>query len=310
MRFSLWPNPFQTWDDIADAARYADDKGWDGVWIADHFMGHPPLREETGDQHEAWSILVGMAGVTERVRLGTLVCGNTYRHPAVLLKQAVSADHVSGGRVVLGIGAGWQENEHRAYGIPFYTAPERLARLDEACEVIRGLLRTSPADARFSFPGDYYQIEEAPLAPAPIGPFPLLVGGGGEQVTLRIAATWADEWNVWGDPATLAHKGQVLERHCEEVERDPTEIRRSTQALLFLSDDEEFLDGVRERDLGMPALIGTADQVTERLAEYVSAGVDEFIVPDWTLGPPERRRDILDHFTEDVMPEFPEETAD
>lgn len=303
MRFSIWPNPSQSWEGMLQAARYADEHGWYGCWFPDHFMGNPPVRDEADPVHETWSVLAGLAAATSRVRLGTLVCGNTYRHPAVLLKQAVSADHVGGGRIVLGIGAGWQENEHRAYGIPFFTVAERLARLDEACQLIRGLLDASPGE-RFSFTGDHYEVRDAPLSPRPVGPLPLLVGGGGERVTLRIAACYADEWNVWGDPETLRHKGKVLEEHCADVGRDPGEIRRSTQALLFLSDDEDFLSRFRDRDVGLPTIVGTPSEVQDVVADYVDAGVDELIIPDWNLGDADQRRRILDHFTDEVMPAF------
>lgn len=299
MRFSVWPNPFQPWETTLELARHADSQGWDGIWFADHFMPNPPLGDETGPHHEAWGVLGALAAATSRLRLGTLVCGNTYRHPAVLLKQAITVDHVSGGRVVLGIGAGWQENEHRAYGIPFFTVRERLERLDEACEVIRGLLA---ADERFSFKGRHYTVTDAPLAPKPTGPFPILVGGGGERVTMRIAAHHADEWNVWGTPETLRHKGEVLERHCGTLGRDPAAIERSANAILFMSDDESFLSNFRGRDLGIASIVGTPAEVCDVVAGYQSAGVDELIIPDWNLG--EHRREVLDRFMADVIPQF------
>lgn len=296
MRFSVWPNPQQHWTGILELARWADERGWEGVWIADHFMPNPPLGEETEPTHEAWGVLGGLAAATERVRLGTLVCGNTYRHPAVLLKHAITVDQVSAGRVVLGIGAGWQENEHRAYGIPFFTVSERLDRLDEACQLIRHLLAS---DERSSFSGRHYSLTDAPLAPRPTGPFPLLVGGGGERVTMRIAAQYADEWNVWGTPEVMRAKGTVLERHCEAVGRDPAEIRRSSQALLFMSEDEEFLSRFRGVDLGLPTIVGTPPEVVEVVASYADAGVDELILPDWNLGA--RRLELLDRFHEEVV---------
>lgn len=295
MRFSVWPSPRQPYDGIVELARWAEDAGWWGLWYPDHFM--PAGGDETAPLLECWGVLGSLAHATGRLRLGPLVCGNTYRHPAVLLNEAVSVDHATGGRVVLGLGAGWQENEHRAYGLALPPVRERLERLDEACAVIRGLL----AEDRFSFEGRHYRLRDAPLSPGPVGPLPLLVGGGGERVTLRIAARHADEWNTWGDPGTLRHKGRVLERHCEELGRDPAGIRRSAQALLYMSDDESFLRRARSRGPGMPSIVGTPAEVRDAVAAYRDAGVDELVVPDWNLGDPVRRREVLDRFHEEVV---------
>ena len=212
-----------------------------------------------------------------------------------------SVDQVSDGRVVLGLGAGWQENEHRAYGIDFATTAVRLARLEEACRVVKALFSERRAD----FDGEHYTLVDAPLEPKPVqDPLPLLVGGGGEKVTLRIAATYADEWNVWGDPATLRHKSAVLDRHCADVGRDPATILRSAQALLFMSDDDAWLGRMRGADLGRAAIIGTPAEVAEVVGEYAEAGVDELIVPDFNLGRPERRRAAYDTFIAEVAPAF------
>jgi F420-dependent oxidoreductase-like protein len=194
--------------------------GWDGVCYADHFM--PNGEDTSGPWSEAWTTIAALAASVPRIRVFPLVTGNTYRHPAVLAKMAATVDHISGGRLVLGLGAGWQENEHLAYGIPLYDIRERLARLEEACRVIKGLF----TDPRTTFHGKYYQLEDAPLEPKPVqDPLPLLIGGGGEKITLRIAARYADEWNVWGDVETLRSKMAVLERHCAEVGRDPSGCR-------------------------------------------------------------------------------------
>lgn len=298
MRFAVWPNPQQPFEGVLDVARHAEDTGWDGVWFADHFM--PNAEDVSTPVLECWSVLAALAAVTERVRLGTLVCGNTYRHPAILANQAATLDVISGGRLVLGIGAGWQENEHRAYGIPFFTTGERLERLDEACRVLRALL----TEHRASFSGRYYELHDAPLEPKPHHPLPLLVGGGGERVTMRIAARHADEWNTWGTPDVLRHKVGVLERHCEEVGRDPAEIRRSAQALVYLSDDQDFLATVRGRESPMATIAGTPAELQEMVAAYGAAGVNELIVPDWNLHDPGLRADVLDRFVEEVAVPF------
>jgi alkanesulfonate monooxygenase SsuD/methylene tetrahydromethanopterin reductase-like flavin-dependent oxidoreductase (luciferase family) len=142
------------------------------------------------------------------------------------------------------------------------------------------------------------------MEPKPVGPLPLLVGGGGEKRTLRIAAEHAQEWNVWSTPEVFAHKSGVLDRHCDDLGRDPAEIRRSTQALLFLSDDHDFLQRMRGSELPMPAIIGTPSEVVDIVGAYRDAGVDELIIPDFTLGTGERRTELLDRFTHEVALHF------
>ena len=137
MRFSFWPAPMQPWADVMALARHVEATGWDGIWYADHFMPNAP--DTSTPWPECWSTLAALAAAVPRLRIGPLVTGNTYRHPAVLAKMAATIDHISGGRLVLGLGAGWQENEHQQYGLPFYTTAERLARLEEACQVIKGM---------------------------------------------------------------------------------------------------------------------------------------------------------------------------
>ena len=296
MRFSFWPTAGQAWSEILDVSLYAERTGWDGIWAADHFM---PFAGNLDDpMHECWSVLAALAASVPRVRLGALVAGNTYRHPAVLAKQAVTIDHVSNGRLMLGIGAGWQENEHAAYGIELPSVKDRLDRLEEACAVITGLL----GQDRTTFDGTYYHLTDAPLSPKAVtGKLPLLVGGGGERRTMRIAAQYADEWNVWGDPAILAAKGAVLDRHCEDLGRDPSTIKRSANALLFLSEDESWVAERRSRDVGRAAIIGTPGEVVEIAAAYEAAGVDELIIPDFNLRDPSRKRETMDLFMEQVV---------
>jgi F420-dependent oxidoreductase-like protein len=290
-----------SWDDLRALAAHADATGWDGVYFADHFMpndveGDRPL---DGDTLECWSVLAALASVTTRVRLGPLVCGNTYRHPAVLAKQAATVDNISDGRVVLGVGAGWQVNEHRAYGIDLHSTKERLDRFEEACAILRSLL----GSPRTTFAGRHYTITDAPCQPAPVqDPLPLLVGGGGEKRTLRIAAEYADEWNVWGTADLVAAKSAVLARHCDDVGRDPATIAHSSQALLFLSEDLDWLAGKRTQDAGRPVIVGTPDEVAETVIAYRDAGLDELIVPDWNFGPLQRTKDTYDLFIERVAP--------
>ncbi len=173
MRFSFWPNPSQSFSDVLELCSHAEDTGWDGIWYADHFI--PNAEDTSAPWPEAWTTLSALGARTTKVRLGTLVSGNTYRHPAVLAKMAATLDHITEGRVVLGLGSGWQENEHRQYGLEFFTVAERLARLDEACQVIKKLFH----DQQANFAGKFYQLNNASCEPKPVQrPLPLLIGGG------------------------------------------------------------------------------------------------------------------------------------
>ncbi len=297
MRFSLWPSTAQSFEDFHDAAAHAASTGWGGVWAADHFMPATPPAD--APMLECFTTLSALAASVPRLRLGSLVASNTYRHPAVLAKMAATLDRVSGGRLVLGLGAGWQENEHVAYGIELYDVAGRLARLDEACAVVRHLLD----DERSDFEGRFYTLRDAPLEPKPLqAHLPLLVGGGGEKVTLRIAARWGDEWNTWGFPDVLATKGRILERHCEAVGRDPAGISRSAQVLVDLEGTARP-DPLPHRR-AYPTARGGVAELQELLGSYERAGVGEFVLPDWNLGKGDERRDVLDRFMEEVAAPF------
>ncbi len=298
MRFSHWISNGLDWNEILRSGVRADATGWDGVWFADHFM---PFQGDVDQPiHEVWTVLAALGQATDSVRLGPLVCGNTYRNPAVLLKTAVSADHIAGGRVVLGLGSGWQENEHVAYGIPFGTFTDRFEKLEESLQILRGLRDGE----RFDLDGVHYRAVDAPLSPKPVGPLPILLGGGGEKKTLRLVAQYAEEWNVWSTPEIIAQKSAVLEQHCDRLDRDPTTIERSSVALVFLCDTEAEAAGLRERPIPRPTIIGTASQLQEQMAAYVGAGVDEFIVPDFTLGSGSAKDDKLDRFLAEVAAPF------
>ncbi|MPY94154.1 MAG: TIGR03560 family F420-dependent LLM class oxidoreductase [Acidimicrobiia bacterium] len=297
MNFSYWITNSSPWQEALAAGKQAEALGYHGLWYADHFM--PNAKGPVpGPAHEAFTVLAALAATVPRVRLGTLVAGNTYRNPAVLAKTCATIDQISEGRVVVGIGAGWQENEHRAYGIPFETFGWRFDRLEEACQVITSLF----TEASVNFDGEHYTLVDAPLDPKPVqSPPPLLVGGGGERRTLRIVARYAQEWNVWGLPPLLAQKGAVLEQRCAEEGRDPATIRRSAQALLFLTDDQATLDRLRSRPIERPTVIGSPAEVQEVMAAYRDARVDEFIVPGFTFRTPAERAETLERFQAEVM---------
>ncbi|MGA8682182.1 MAG: TIGR03560 family F420-dependent LLM class oxidoreductase [Acidimicrobiales bacterium] len=280
MRFVIWIGTEHPWPDVAETARAADAAGWDSIYLADHFMPNeePP---GLGPRLEAWTAIGALAAITERARLGVLVSGNTYRHPAILANMAATTDRISQGRLVLGLGAGWQVNEHAAYGIDLYEIPERLARLEEACDVVRLLLR----EERSNFEGRYYRLADAPCEPKPLqARLPLLLGTSGERVGMKIAARHADIWNCWGTPETMAHKLSVLDAHCEAISRDPATLQRSTQALLRITEDRSELSEWRTRPHAMATLVGTPSEVGEQLAAYDSLGIDEFVVVERALG--------------------------
>ncbi len=297
MKFSAWPRTVYPWSEVLDEVKHAEATGWDGVWIADHFM--PNTEDRKGPTQECLTVLAAIAASVPRVRLGTLVVGNTYRNPAVLAKQAAQVDVISGGRLILGMGAGWQENEHDAYDIPFYTVGGRLRRLEESIQVLRSLFDND----RTNFEGRYYNLKDAPLDPKPVQTkLPMLVGGGGEKKTMRIAAQYADEWNTWGRPSTLARKSAVLEQHLEDLKRDPSTIKRSTQALVLITEDQAEIDKAAG---GMPTLAGSIEFLRDAMGQYQEAKIDEFILPDFNMGPDYQKRiETFDRFMEEVAPGF------
>ena len=298
MKFGFWPSPNNSWRDTLALAQHAEQTGWDGIWFADHFM--PNAEDTSGPMSECWTTLAALGAAVPRVRIGALVSGNTYRHPAVLAKMAANVDNISDGRCVLGLGAGWQENEHKAYGIDFFTLGGRMNRFEEACQVITGLFSNALTD----FAGKHYQLTAAPLAPKPVQrPMPLLIGGGGEQRTLRIAAKYANEWNVWGTPEVLARKGAILDRYCEEIGRDPKSIRHSTQGMLVLTDDSAAVEKMKAS--GRPVIGGTGPQIRATIEQYADAGVDEVIIPGFNLGQEvDRVKSVMDRFNSEVMSAF------
>jgi F420-dependent oxidoreductase-like protein len=300
MRFSLWTSSAQPWPDLLATARHAEATGWDGVWVADHFMGDAggPVPVTTPTL-EAGSLVAALAAAVDRVRIGTLVCGNTYRHPAVLANIAATVDQISGGRFVLGIGAGWQVNEHEQYGIPLPPVRERVDRFAEAIQVVRSLL----SEPTTSFAGDHYRLTDAVCEPKPVqARLPILVGTKGDRM-LGIAARHADEWNAWGLPDEIAERSAALTRRCEAAGRDPDDIARTAQALVFLTDDDA--EGERlARAVPRPVMAGTPERLRDVVAAYAEAGLDELIVPDFTLGSGARRREALDTVIDEVAPAF------
>lgn len=291
VQLSVWPNAQQPWADLLDVARHADRNGWHGVYVWDHFMGDDGgFGAADVPTLEVTAALSAVGALTEHVRVAPLVLGNTYRHPAVVANWVATLDHITGGRAVLGIGAGWQVNEHEQYGIELPPPGERIERLEEAVEIIRSLL----GEPRTTVHGEHYRVTEALNEPKPVQErLPILIGGKGDRM-LRLVARQADEWNLWSLPAAFAERAAVLDRACERIERDPAEIRRSTQALVRVTDDPDEADRFLERVAPRAAVAGPPERFAEVVAEWAAVGVDEVIVPDLALGRGAARADALD----------------
>ncbi|WP_432991445.1 TIGR03560 family F420-dependent LLM class oxidoreductase [Dactylosporangium sp. CA-233914] len=284
MRLSIWPGAGQRYDEILEVARHADETGWDGVYVADHFMDNAaPGRDPMAPTLECGTVVAALGAVVPRVRLGTLVYGNTYRHPAVLANMAATVDHVTGGRFTLGVGAGWQVNEHEQYGIELPPVKQRLDRFVEALEVLHGLLRRPNT----TFAGEYYRLAGAVCEPKPVqDPLPILVGGGGERRMLGIVAKYADVWNTWGTPDVIAHKSAVLDEFCARQGRDPKAVARTAQAHVVVGGELPAMP--------MPVIGGSPQRLRDVIAEYRGNGLDEFIVPDGLLGKGKDRLQAMD----------------
>jgi F420-dependent oxidoreductase-like protein len=280
---------------VAAIAVQAEESGFDTVMVMDHFYQLPALGAPDQPMLEAYTLLGAIAARTSRVRLGTLVTGNTYRNPALLAKIVTTLDIVSGGRALLGIGAGWFEPEHLGYGYAFPSLRERLDRLEEALEIIRAMLRGE----RPSFEGRYYRTSEALNVPAPLRPGgpPILIGGSGEKRTLRLVARFGDESNLTCEPAEIPRKLEALGRHCSELGRDPATIGKTWLGSVILAPTHEQAvetrnDFLARRGLRWDALpqplretidralvMGDADAVGERIQrEILGAGLDGVIV--------------------------------
>ena len=284
MRFSVWPSFERPWTEVLDLAQRAEVAGWHGLWYADHFMTDTPDGAPSdAPVLECWAVLAGLAAAVPRLRLGSLVSPTTVHHPAVLAKRACTIDHISDGRLVLGIGAGWQVNEHRAYGIELL-----LAR--RAGRALRRGPRDPPrASSTRSAPprsGGHFTVTDAPCQPKPLQqPLPILVGASGPRM-LRATARFADEWNTWGDlpQARRAHRGLRGSLRGRRV-GTRTRMRRSVQAMLFVTDDQATTDKLRDRARRRAARSSArAPEIVDAMGRYVEMGFDEFIVPDFNLG--------------------------
>jgi F420-dependent oxidoreductase-like protein len=275
-------NQYTDWPSLLDAGLRAEALGYDSLWTWDHL--YPIVGNSEGPIHEGWLTLAAWAQATERIRIGLMVGANTFREPALTAKMATTLDHISHGRATLGIGAAWFEEEHTAYGLEFGDGfPERLRWLAEALPILRGMLRGETPTAK----GLHYQTRAVRNEPPPVqARLPLLIGGGGEQVTLKLVARYADANNVGGGIEAVRRKEAVLLRHCETVGRDPAEIERTTGlGVVVIRDSRDEARRVSDAIFasnGQAAPwanqpVGTAEDVAEFIAPFLELGYHHVI---------------------------------
>jgi F420-dependent oxidoreductase-like protein len=280
-------DPVEAYEAMTRVVQEAELVGFNSAWLYDHFHTVPqPTQEIT---FECWTSTAALARDTKRIRIGQMVTCNSYRNPALLAKIASTVDVLSHGRLDFGIGSGWYEHEYNAYGYEYYDAPTRLRLLREALQIIRAMWTEEEA----YFEGKYYQVRGAINQPKGVQTphIPLLIGGSGEKVTLKLLAQYGDACNIGGDLETIKHKFAVIKQHCENLGRDYESIRRTSSTSCFIGrTEEEALAKLNDEQRAQldtfrkTALVGTPDTIRERLAEYEAAGVQELILwfPDAT----------------------------
>lgn len=298
-------DPVEKYETMTKVAQEADNLAYDSIWVYDHFHTVPTPELET--VFECWSITAGLARDTKRVNIGQMVTCNGYRSPSYLAKVSSTIDVMSNGRLYFGLGAGWYEHEWRAYGYGFPETRERMGRFREACKIVHDMWTKDYPE----FNGKYYHIDKPINEPKGARkPHPMFwIGGGGEKVTLKLVAQWADACNVGGDVDTLRHKFDVLKGHCETVGRDYNEITRSTSVQVHVVGSESAAESETANARGSQSfeeyskstIVGTADQIIERLRPLADAGVNYFIVyvpgVAYDTGPMHR-------FSEEVIPQL------
>jgi F420-dependent oxidoreductase-like protein len=307
IRFGVQTAPQNTtWRDLCEAWKLIDSLDYDTAWVFDHFF--PILSDPSGPCLEGWVMLAALAERTSRVRVGVLVTGNTYRNPAVLAKMGATLDHTSAGRLIMGLGAGWFEAEHAAYGIPFYTVAERIHRLDEAAAIIRRLW----TESQTTFEGRYYTLKDAWCEPKPVQKPrpPLMIGGAGEKLTLRVVAKHADLWNTFGSVEVFRRKLQILRDHCREIGRDPAQIEISWAGVSLVTESSsvresairQVADAFRQPpdEIEPGLLIGSVTQIRDRIDRYIDAGVTHFI----TLASAPFDLNSVRRFSEEIIPHY------
>ena len=290
-------------DTLNNLITKAENAGFDSFWLMDHFHQIPGVGKSEEPMLEGWTTISFLAAITSKIKLGTLITGNIYRHPSILAKIGATLDVLSKGRLFLGIGAGWNEEESLAYGIPFPSIKERFLRLEEAIQVIRKMWTEEPSA---SFSGKYYQIKNAYCNPKPIqkpSP-PIMVGGVGERQTLRIVAKYADACNLYGSVETVKRKLTILKEHCTSVGRDYASILKTKLGIVEVENDKETARKKIQVSRGMPeeqinefAIYGTPEDVLRQIELFEEAGIQYIIV---NLDP-SRELEALDVFRENVI---------
>lgn len=277
------PQIKRSWSQARDAARAFDDLGFDSVWVCDHLQGVPLPQLPI---FEAWSQLAAVGAVTERVQLGTLVTPPLFRNPGVFAKQVATVDHVSEGRVIVGLGAGWLQPEFESLGLPFPSLGERMRALDELARVLKGLW----SEERFSFEGRHFRLKDAVCEPKPVRRPPLLVGGTGEKVLMGIVARHADLWNNMAIAQhQLGHKVEALRRRCDEEGRDFDELQISQQCVVVIAESEDearaslakaqkVYGGHMGAHLEEHGIWGTPERVVECLERHRQLGCNGFVI--------------------------------
>lgn len=302
MYFSAWANSAHPWTEVRDFVAEVENMGWDGFWYADHYMPNTPDGEPIGGNfNECFGVLSALAATTSRLRLGSLVTPTTVNHPALIANRAATIDQISNGRFVLGMGAGWQVNEHKAFGIELFDAKPRVDRFAEAIEIVKSML----SQDRTTFKGEHFTMTNAPCEPKPVqSPLPILVGTGGARM-LRLTARFAQEWNTWGTPEVAGGVIKKLREACEKEGRDPATVRTSVQPLFFITPSEDAAEKLKAHVPADRAVVGTPSQIVDAVAEYKALGFDEICVPDFTMGAtPEERLEKYGIFWNEVASQF------
>jgi F420-dependent oxidoreductase-like protein len=312
MKFGIMIGQSAHWNEVAEMWRFVDrETAFQSAFVFDHFVSGDPRADAhfSGVCFEGWSALAALAAITSRLRVGVLVTGVTYRNPALLAKMAVTVDHISDGRLELGIGAAWHEPEHHMYGWDYPSDREREDRLEEAVRLIRALFET---DGPVSFDGKHYRLDGAIFDPRPVQKprIPILIGGGGEKRTLRTLARYGDIMNTGGTPEILAHKIRVLEAHCRDANRDPAEIEKTYWGPIVVSDNEALVDRVAQAagpPLGLHAEaakrilpIGNAQHVRRVVEEYARVGVQRMVM----MSQAPWRKDVYRRISDEVVAAF------
>jgi F420-dependent oxidoreductase-like protein len=299
--FAFWsPQAGATVKTLLDRAEMAERLGYHSFWLVDHFWspGMPDV-----DLLEAVTMMSALAARTERVRIGTLVLCNSFRNPALLAKSLTTIDHISNGRLEVGLGAGWMEQEYRAYGYEFPSVGTRLRQLEEGLQILKAMF----TENRANFKGRYYTVTDAPNNPKPIQkPHPpIMIGGAGEKVMLRLVAKYADRWNCPAGYRDFKKTLGVLHEHCRAVGRDPKDITVSEQLMVCIGANRAEADQKWEMAKGrkpfsFTAVKGTPDEVVKQLREHVSWGVTMFTMMFADMAPPQ----TVELFAREVMPAF------